>query len=250
MLSRLAILLAMVAALSAVRPADAEDARPRGVLELFTSQGCNSCPTADRLFGEFARAGDVVALAYHVDYWDYRGWRDTLGSPENTQRQRDYAKVFGNRAVYTPQAVINGRRHVNGSSRSAIESGFTEMAAAGQGLAVDVSIERLGRSVVIDIGEAELRPVQANVLLVYFDPARPVEITRGENKGEVITYWNAVTGFQSAGLWNGEKTQLEMPGSEIDRKGAGGCAVLLQAIASDGMPGPILGAAVLAKPGS
>ena len=94
--------------------------KPSGVVELFTSQGCSSCPPADAVLAELAEAGDVVALGYHVDYWDYLGWKDTLGSPENTARQYEYGKSFGDRSVYTPQAVINGRTHVNGAKREAV----------------------------------------------------------------------------------------------------------------------------------
>ena len=82
--------------------------KPAGVVELFTSQGCSSCPPADAILEDLAKKGDVVALAYHVDYWDYLGWQDTLASPDNTARQYEYAKAFGVRSVYTPQAVING----------------------------------------------------------------------------------------------------------------------------------------------
>lgn len=244
--------LGILAAVVWAAPALPEDkpARPIGVLELFTSQGCNSCPKADALFAEIAAQKDVVALAYHVDYWDYLGWRDTLARPENTQRQRDYAKVFDKRSVYTPQAVINGRAHVTGSSRNAVESSFAEMTAAGEGMAVDVKIERVGDRIVIEAGQATQAFGEANVLLVYFDPVRSVEITRGENKGSTIAYWNAVTGFQSAGIWSGKPARFEMPASEIDRKGAGGCAVLLQKLTKDGLPGPVIGAAVLANSGS
>lgn len=246
------VIAGFLAALAASGSAAGEDepVRPVGVIELFTSQGCSSCPKADAVLADLATRGDIVALAYHVDYWDYLGWRDTLARPENTQRQRDYAKVFDNRSVYTPQAVINGRRHMNGSDREAIESAFAELTHAGEGMNVDVSIERVGETVVIETGGIDRPAGKANVLLVYFDPVRTVEIARGENQGSTIVYWNAVSGFQSAGLWTGAEARFEMPASEIDRKGAGGCAVLLQELAANGMPGPILGAAILTAPGS
>src|SRR5262245_27148421 len=107
-LTRLAAFALFAASLAMITgTGSAESRKPLGVLELFTSQGCNSCPPADALLAEMAAKGDVVALAYHVDYWDYLGWRDTLARPENTQRQRDYGRAFGIRSVYTPQAVIN-----------------------------------------------------------------------------------------------------------------------------------------------
>ena len=102
--------------------------KPKGVVELFTSQGCRSCPPADRAFEQLVRQGDVVALAYHVDYWNYLGWKDTFASPRNTERQRNYARTRGDGAIYTPQAVINGLTPVNGSSKEAIQSAIDETA--------------------------------------------------------------------------------------------------------------------------
>lgn len=224
-----------------------EVTKPAGVVELFTSQGCSSCPPADAIFAEMAKKGEIVALAYHVDYWDYLGWRDTLGSTDNTARQNDYAKSFGARAVYTPQAVINGRTHVRGSSRPAIVGTLAKLAKAGKGLSVDIKVKRAGDTIVIDAGEGR-SDAKGQVVLVYFDPARPVAIERGVNSGRTVTYWNAVTGIQTAGMWHGAAARYEFPASEIAEKGTGGCAVLLQSTSKDGLPGPILGAA-LVRPG-
>lgn len=218
--------------------------KPAGVVELFTSQGCSSCPPADAIFEELAKEGDVIALAYHVDYWDYLGWQDTLASPDNTARQYDYAKSFGVRSVYTPQAVINGRTHVNGSSRSEISSTLGQFANSGKGLSVDLKVMRAGDLVVIDAGEGTAQQ-EGQIVLVYYDPARPVIIDRGENNGETITYWNSVSAIQTAGVWHGAAARYEFPASEIAKKGAGGCAVLLQSTGKDGLPGPILGAALI-----
>ena len=218
--------------------------KPAGVVELFTSQGCSSCPPADAILEELAKKGDVIALAYHVDYWDYLGWQDTLASPDNTARQYEYAKSFGDRSVYTPQAVINGRTHVPGSNRAAIASTLGQFAKSGQGLSVDIKVMRAGDSVVIDAGEGAAQQ-EGQIVLVYYDPARPVVIKRGENDGETITYWNSVTDIQAAGMWHGAAARYEFPASEIAKKGAGGCAVLLQSIGKGGLPGPILGAALI-----
>ena len=219
--------------------------KPAGVVELFTSQGCSSCPPADAIFAELVKRGDLVALAYHVDYWDYLGWQDTLGSKDNTARQYDYAKSFGARAVYTPQAVINGRAHVNGSSRPEIAGTLAKFAESGKGLTVDIKVMRAGDTIVIDAGEGAADDEKGQVVLVYFDPARPVAIERGENSGRTFTYWNAVTNIQTAGMWHGAAARYEFPASEIAKKGTGGCAVLLQSTAKNGLPGPILGAALV-----
>lgn len=222
--------------------------RPLGVVELFTSQGCNSCPPADRVLGELAQDDDVIALAYHVDYWDYLGWRDTLGSAENTERQRDYGRSFGSGSVYTPQAVINGRTHVNGANKNAVHRTIERMADTADGMVVDVSIRQSGDSIVIEAGDSKGAPRKAHLVLVYFDPVRDVAIERGENRGKTITYWNAVSGIQAAGMWHGKASRYELPLSEVTKKGAGGCAVLLQASGKNGLPGPVLGAAIMTQP--
>ncbi|MER9160295.1 MULTISPECIES: thioredoxin family protein [unclassified Mesorhizobium] len=220
--------------------------RPLGVVELFTSQGCSSCPPADTLFSELAAKEDIVALAYHVDYWDYLGWQDTLGRKENTERQYDYMRAFGSRSVYTPQAVINGRVHVNGASRGEVDGALARMAKNGEGMRVAVKVSRTSDRVTIDAGDAGNGPSDAHVVIVYFDPPQTVKVGEGENTGRKMTYWNAVTGIQTAGMWHGKAQRYELPMSEIAKKG--GCAVLLQSVGKDGMPGPILGAAFIHKP--
>ncbi|HTV68045.1 MAG TPA: DUF1223 domain-containing protein [Rhizobiaceae bacterium] len=219
--------------------------RPAGVVELFTSQGCSSCPPADAVFADIAKEDDVVALAYHVDYWDYLGWRDTMGSADNTARQKDYAKAFKARSVYTPQAVINGRTHVNGASRIAIEAALDDMQTTGDAPSVGISVKRAGESVLIETEEGDGAEQNAHVLLVYFDPPKPVQIERGENNSKTVTYYNPVTSVQTAGMWHGTAARYEMPASEIAKKGEGGCAVLLQSVTDEGLPGPILGATVI-----
>ena len=223
--------------------ATAQDKRLLGVVELFTSQGCSSCPPADAVLGELAVRGDVVALAYHVTYWDYLGWRDTLGSADNTARQYDYGKSFGIRSVYTPQAVINGRVHVSGADRTSVTGKLRHLADAGQGLTVDLTVSRVGDSYMIDAGEGSAPHDKAHLVLVYFDTKKPVAIERGENTGATVTYWNAVSDIQAAGMWHGKPQRFELPASEIMKKE--GCAVLLQSVDRAGLPGPILGAAII-----
>lgn len=235
--------LAMVAFLGHAKADEAK--QPKGVVELFTSQGCSSCPPADALFAEMASKGDIIALAYHVDYWDYLGWRDTLASPENTARQKEYMRSFGSRSVYTPQAVVNGRVHANGSDRTAIESALGNNG----GLPVPVSVKRAGDSMVIEVGESPGVNQKAHVLLVYYGQTTPIVIGEGENQGRTIHYWNPVKGMQTAGVWHGAVARFEMPASEIAKKGPGGSAVLVQAVGKDGAPGAILGAASIPGPG-
>lgn len=235
-----------LAAALAWTPAAGGDQQPAGVLELFTSQGCNSCPPADALLAELATEGDVVALAYHVDYWDYLGWRDTLATRENTRHQRDYAKRFGTSSVFTPQAVINGRTQVNGAKREAV---FGAIEKDG-GLPVDVAIRRSGDRIVIETGAAAGLAGSANLVIVYFQPPMQVTATRGENSGRTIAYWNAVTERQVAGVWDGTAARFEFPAKEIAKKATGGYAVLLQQTTPEGLPGPIIGAAISSRPAS
>ena len=238
------LVLAAAAALICVVPAFAGDIlKPKGVVELFTSQGCSACPPADEVLSELAQKGDVVALGYHVDYWDYLGWKDTLGRPENTKRQKLYGKAFGKREVYTPQAVINGRTHVNGAKREAVAGALTEMENNGAGLSVQINVTRTGESVTIDAAAAPGGKGDAHLVLVHFDPLKPVTIERGENKGKTIAYANPVTSVQTAGMWHGKAARFELPRSEVNKDG--GCAILLQQVSKQGLPGPILGAAVV-----
>ena len=244
-----------VAALAGVSAAGADEAavpaRPLGVVELFTSQGCNSCPPADEFFAELAAKPDIVALSYHVDYWDYLGWQDTLSRKENTERQYEYMRAFNGRSVYTPQAVINGRTHVNGANRAAVADELAGMEKAGKGMQVGIKVSRSDDGIMIDAGDAtggagNAAP-NAHVVIVYFDAPRTVAIDKGENDGRKLTYWNAVSDIQTAGMWHGKAQRYELPMSEIAKK-KGGCAVLLQSVGKDGLPGPILGAAVISKP--
>jgi hypothetical protein len=239
--------LALAAAVLSASPALAgEGSRPRAVVELFTSQGCSSCPPADRLLSELIDRGDVVALSYHVDYWDYLGWRDTLASAENTERQAQYGKAFGIRSVYTPQAVVNGRTHVNGAKRGKLLGAIDRLSRNGNGLTVDLRAVEQGESIVIEVGAGTATSRKGHVVLVYFGGPTSVAIERGENSGRTVVYRNVVTDRQTAGMWHGKATRIEMPLSEIAKKG--GCAVLLQEVDKSGLPGAILGATIIREP--
>ncbi len=190
----------------------------RSVVEIFTSQGCSSCPPADRAFSA-ATGGDVLGLAWHVDYWDRLGWRDTFSSPQATARQAAYG--FGS---YTPEIIVNGARVVsNSGSSSAIAS------ALSGSLPVRVSVS--GSSVKIGPGNG-----RANIILVRYVTKATVAIRRGENRGATITYKHPVIGSRKIGTWDGSAKTVTVSKSEC----GGACAVLLQV----GV-GRILGAAAL-----
>ncbi|MEQ1713441.1 MAG: DUF1223 domain-containing protein [Hyphomicrobium sp.] len=225
-----------------------EISRPlRGVVELYTSQGCSSCPPADALLKHYADTPDTVALSFPVDYWDYLGWKDTLATPRNSERQRTYAKARGDGAVYTPQVVINGVAHVNGASQrdidKALEVGWPKLVAN----QVPVRFWNQGGTVVIQTGslvEAKdgikgTQHSEATVWLAIIKKSAEVMIPRGENAGKTITYTNVVRELAPVGMWSGKPMQIRLSRNAIIRPESEACAILLQA--GDG--GPIIGAA-------
>jgi hypothetical protein len=219
-----------------------ESRTPKGVVELFTSQGCSSCPPADATFGELVAQGDVVALSYHVDYWNYLGWADTLSSKENTERQYGYAKTMGRSGVYTPQAVINGRDHVKGTDLPGINGKVESLRQNGHGLNIPVTAAMRGDEIEIEIGEGQ---GEAEVVVAYFTKRQQVEVTKGENSGKHMDYWHSVYDVQSVGMWNGKSMKLTLPGKIMGKSKKDGCAILLQASGPSGEPAAILGATVL-----
>lgn len=198
----------------------------KGVVEIFTSQGCSSCPPADRAFSAAASQNGVLGLAWHVDYWDYLGWRDTFSSAQATSRQRSYGG-----GVYTPQIIVNGKTVVKQSSSSAA------IASALHGsLPVNVSIKSNGKTLVVQAGDGT---GHANLVLVKFYRSKTVAIQRGENAGASITYRHPVIGSRNIGTWNGHALTRELKPGECSA--SSGCAILLQR----GGTGEILGAAML-----
>jgi hypothetical protein len=228
-------------ALAAVTVNAAAPAKSPVVLELFTSQGCSSCPPADALLGRYAKQNGVIALSYSVDYWDYLGWHDTLASPANSARQRAYAAARGDGAVYTPQMVVDGMRHAVGSEEGSIDATIAAAERQRAGSLVPVSLQADHGMLVIRIGAAPAgsKKRAAMVLLVSAKSLQDVHIARGENGGRTIAYHDAVRGFRPVGRWTGEALTLRVPILGLGQGGADRFAALLQ---TDG-PGEILGAA-------
>jgi hypothetical protein len=222
-------------------PACRAGERLAGVVELFTSQGCKSSPAADANLIEMSKRGDILTLGYHVGYWDYLGWRDTLANAASGARQDNYRRTFDATSLYTPQAVVNGRVHVNGARRGEIEGALTSLAGSDKGLTVPVDVSRNGDSIVISVGGGG--GGAGHVTIVYYDVTTSVSIKSGENKGLSIRYVNPVTSVQAVGMWRGTATTYELPFTEMSRDGPGGFAVLLQSVGPKGALGPILGAA-------
>jgi hypothetical protein len=211
------------------------------LLELFTSQGCSSCPPADALLTELGKTPGVITLSFSVDYWNYLGWHDTLSSPENSERQRDYARSRGDGRVYTPQLVVDGVYHVNGANEAAIEMAIRNAAKRLKQVQVPISMRAEGNSLVIDIGAApkgsDLR--EATVWLAVAKDKETVAISRGENSGKTITYSHPVRELTPIGMWKGEKMTLRLPLNDLQTIG-GDCLVAMLQVEDTG---PILGVA-------
>ena len=218
----------------------------KGVVELFTSQGCASCPPADATLRKMIKNGDVVGLSYHVDYWNYLGWADSLASKENTERQYGYARALGRNGVYTPQAVVNGRDHVKGADIQAIYNKLDAFNAQGKGLNVPVKSQMVGDEIEIEIGAGSGK---ADVVVAYFTQEQMVDVQKGENQGQKIAYWHSVYDVQTVGMWNGEAMTVKLPASVMSKAKKGGCAILLQTANENGDPAAIVGASILLSGG-
>ena len=223
---------------SPIAPADTS--RPI-VVELFTSQGCSSCPPADAYLGELAARDDVIALSLPVDYWDYLGWKDTLATPAFTQRQRAYAHRLNLRSVYTPQIVVDGVTDAVGSRRGHVERAIELRGDMLGNARVPVTFAQAGTAIAIRVGAGEPPKDEATLWLVRYNRATTVEIERGENAGNTFTYANVVRELTPIGMWNGDPLEMKLPKASLSAPGYDGCAVILQ---EDG-PGPVLGAARL-----
>lgn len=210
------------------------------VVELFTSQGCSTCPPADALLADLAERGDILALSTHVDYWDYLGWKDSFASAETTARQRAYADKLGLGYVYTPQMVIQGETQEVGSHRREV---LERIAQVDHSERVDVKIrpDLSKRAVIVSLPAEQTddgSSVVADVWLFLLDDRRAAKVERGENRGRYLTYRNVVRDIEKIARWHGEPLTVSVP---IPRRDGDGetCAVLVQASES----GRILGAA-------
>lgn len=248
-MTRLAHLFSASAALLLLGSAAvcAQDAgkQPTAVIELFTSQGCSSCPPADALFVELAKQPDLIALTLPVTYWDYLGWKDTLGKDSFAKRQKFYAKARGDGQVYTPQAVINGASHVVGSDKAEIERAAKPAPESGFVVKLGLKEEAGALTIVLaPLGEPLER--KAGVWAVATTRMVTVPIARGENQGKTVSYANVVRGLTRIGDWDGRQATLSVALTSTQAPEADSYVVLVQAEQPGKygmMPGAILGAA-------
>ena len=235
--SLIASVLGLAALSAGPAMADQVKASPTAVLELFTSQGCSSCPPADALLKSLNARPDIIALAYHVDYWDYIGWTDTFGAKANTDRQQAYAKAWGSSNIYTPELVVNGRKDVVGSDQAGIDG-----AIAAASLSVPVSLTSSDDMLDVSIDGKPGEPGAGVWLVTYIDKA-DVTVERGENAGQKLAYTQVVTGRHILGMWDPQSgAHLKLPLDEVLTAPSNGAVILVQG-ERNGLPGPIMGAA-------
>jgi hypothetical protein len=216
------LLASLFAALVLLLPAGAARAQTPVLVELFTSQGCSSCPPADALLAELAAQDGVIALALHVDYWDYLGWKDSFGSEAHTDRQRGYAKAAHSRSIYTPEIIVQGQRRLKGHKAEKIAAEIARCRAAAP--VADLALERDGDALVVRVAAAGEPVEAADVHLVRFIPEATVAIEAGENAGREVTYTNIVTDWETIARWDGS-APLEL---RYEALGDGSVAVIVQ----------------------
>lgn len=233
-MKRFFIALSAAAGLLTAAPAAAQSIV---VVELYTSQGCSSCPPADAFLGELAERDDIVALSLHVDYWDYLGWRDEFGSSKHTERQRAYRTALGKRMIYTPQMVVHGAEGLVGSRRGSVENAISAHGGAPAEVAVSLSVS--GDRLAIDLAPRD-GGVDGDVVATLFGFSGPhsIDIGSGENADDTITYHNVVHAMRRLGAWDG---QGAWRGEAAIDPAMSGYAVVVQRPG----PGPVLGAAKL-----
>lgn len=219
-------------------PGQAQPQAPRSrgplVVELFTAQGCESCPQANQMLGDLAERDRVIALTFPVDYWDYLGWRDTFAKPEFSARQRAYVGRLRLKEIYTPEVVVNGRLEAPGVDAEEIES-LVEGEAARRAAVrrPSIAVGRRGERVSIGSGSAFREP--ADVWLVRYDPVRrEVRVRNGENQGETVPHLNVVRELTRLGSWSGRPRSYPLTAAASGLR----TVVLVQGAAG----GPILAA--------
>ncbi len=220
--SKLLISFVFVAALA--NSAQAGNIRQAStVVELFTSQGCSSCPPADRIMGELVKDPSILGLSYAVTYWDYIGWKDIFGSPKNDERQARYRDRMNARYVYTPQMIIAGKDHFVGSNEGQLKNNLQQFKGHAENLLLKWHLEE--NILKIELPE---RQTNATVWQVDIDHEKPVKIGRGENTGKTIIYHNVVRDTQNLASWNGEKKVISLNLDTLEHDGRDGCAILVQ----------------------
>jgi hypothetical protein len=235
--------LACVVVVAATAVSSYAGAEPRAVIELFTSQGCSSCPPADKLLAQFSADPSLIPISLPIDYWDYLGWKDTLADPRNSARQRAYSRVRGDREVYTPQVVVNGSLHALGSDRDAIEAAIALSRRGGKTLSLPVSMAVADGSLRVGLPGGGEQHAPAEVWVGGLLKAVTVAIGRGENRGRTITYHNVARQWMKLGTWDGKDETWSLPIHDLGDESIDEAVVLVQSGTID-KPAAMYGAAM------
>lgn len=227
-----------------VNAAFAGDAAPRRpvVVELYTSQGCSSCPPADALLGQLAARPDILAMSLPITYWDMLGWKDTLASEANTRRQKAYAAALGKGAVYTPQMIVDGVTDVVGSRETSVKDDIVARLADMH--AIPVSLNAVPGQVHVVIGAGAKPGTDATIWAFHVLSQATVNIGDGENDGRKITYHNVVRDLKAVGMWKGDSVALDLPRHDPSDPPHDGLAIIVQQAGY----GRVIGAAFITKP--
>jgi hypothetical protein len=238
--NRVAFLGIVAAAVMGSLPATAAE-QPRAVIELFTSQGCSSCPKADKLIGELSKDPTVIALSLAIDYWDYLGWKDTLALPGHANRQKAYSKVRGDRQIYTPQAVVNGAAQALGSDPNDIERAVRDSRRNAAILTLPMTLAIANGAATFSVPAGKTGAERGEVWLCPVSKSVSVAIGRGENNGRTITYTNVVRRWVKVSDWNGAAATWSVPVKDFKTDGVDAVAVIVQSgVAAS--PGPMFSA--------
>jgi hypothetical protein len=217
-------------------------AGPRAVIELFTSQGCSSCPPADKLIAELRTDPSLITLSLPIDYWDYLGWKDTLAVPGHTARQKAYSLIRGDREVYTPQVVVNGVAQALGSDRGEIDKAVGQSQQNAAALSVPVQVSIANERITVTLPSGSIAGA-ADVWLCPLSRSVTVPVGRGENRGHTLTYTNVVRRWVKLGTWSGKSETFTVPVDAIKFTAIDAVAVMVQAGSAD-KPGAVLGASL------
>jgi len=234
--------VALAAGQLAVADGAAAAAKRPVVVELFTSQGCSSCPPADALLAHLADRKDVIALSLPITYWDMLGWKDTLASEDNTRRQKAYAQIMGHSGVYTPQMIVDGMNDLVGSRETAVEGAIEARSADLRSIPVTLNVSP--REVHVWVGPGQEKGDDATIWMFQVLSKAVVNIHAGENDGRSITYRDVVRGVKAIGVWKGQAVSLDLPRDDSMSEPHDELAVVVQ---QNGY-GRIVGAALLGRP--
>lgn len=195
-------------------------------VELFTSQGCSSCPPADAQLGRLRDRPDIVALSFHVDYWDYIGWKDPFAGRAMTDRQRAYARVLKQRYVYTPEMVVDGIVHESGVTQRSVDDMLAAAQRRSARRATPQLVRMMGKPLAITLAAFEVEGPPADVILAVYDPRHSTPVPRGENTGHTLENYNVVRRLETVGRWDGSARTFTVPADSFQP--GQGIAVLVQ----------------------